>query len=152
MPLPAAWSSPGCASSTTGSWSSSTRFAIYGGLIAAIFAGIGIWLGRGAVRERVVTREVTVEVPVEVPSMPAVGARMPFVAGSRPRSPSWSSPARELEVLQLMADGLCNKEMAERLFISENTVKTHCSRLFDKLGAGRRTQAVQMARGLRLIP
>jgi len=49
-------------------------------------------------------------------------------------------------VLQLIAEGLSNKEMAERLFVSENTVKTHASRVFDKLGASRRTQAVQMAK------
>ena len=51
---------------------------------------------------------------------------------------------RELEVLQLIAEGLSNKEMADRLFVSENTVKTHASRVFDKLGASRRTQAVQL--------
>ena len=58
---------------------------------------------------------------------------------------------RELEVLQLIADGLSNKEMAERLFVSENTVKTHTSRVFDKLGASRRTQAVQLAKSQGLI-
>ena len=58
---------------------------------------------------------------------------------------------RELEVLQLIADGLSNKEMAERLFVSENTIKTHTSRVFDKLGASRRTQAVQLAKSQGLI-
>jgi DNA-binding NarL/FixJ family response regulator len=53
---------------------------------------------------------------------------------------------RELEVLQLIADGLSTKEMAERLFVSENTVKTHSSRVLEKLGASRRTQAVQLAK------
>ena len=124
--------------------------AIYGGLIAAIFAGIGIWLGRGAVRERVVTREITVEVPVEVPADAGAPAQ-PFVADLF-KVAELELTRRELEVLQLMADGLSNKEMAERLFISENTVKTHCSRLFDKLGAGRRTQAVQMAGGCGSFP
>jgi two-component system, NarL family, response regulator LiaR len=123
-------------------------FAIYGGIIAAMFAGIGIWLGRGAVRERVVTREVTVEVPVASPPSATSEAFVPDQA----KVAELELTRRELEVLQLMAEGLSNREMAERLFISENTVKTHCGRLFDKLGAGRRTQAVLVARRLRLIP
>ena len=59
---------------------------------------------------------------------------------------------RELEILELIAAGLSNKEIAERVFVSENTVKTHLSRVFDKLGARRRTQAVQLGKALRLIP
>jgi ATP/maltotriose-dependent transcriptional regulator MalT len=59
---------------------------------------------------------------------------------------------RELEVLELIAAGLSNREIAERVHVSENTVKTHSSRVFDKLGARRRTQAVQLAKALRLIP
>jgi ATP/maltotriose-dependent transcriptional regulator MalT len=59
---------------------------------------------------------------------------------------------RELEILGLIATGLTNREIADRLYVSENTVKTHSSRLFDKLGAKRRTQAVQIAQGFRLIP
>jgi ATP/maltotriose-dependent transcriptional regulator MalT len=59
---------------------------------------------------------------------------------------------RELEILTLMAEGLSNREIAERAFVSENTVKTHSSRVFDKLGARRRTQAVQRGKELRLIP
>ena len=54
-------------------------------------------------------------------------------------------------MLNLIAEGLSNKEMAERLFVSENTVKTHASRVFDKLGASRRTQAVQFAKNQGLI-
>ena len=59
---------------------------------------------------------------------------------------------RELEILALIAQGLSNREIAGRLFVSENTVKTHCSRAFDKLGARRRTQAVQMGKQLGLLP
>jgi ATP/maltotriose-dependent transcriptional regulator MalT len=59
---------------------------------------------------------------------------------------------RELEILELIAGGLSNREIAEQLFVSENTVKTHSSRLFDKLSAKRRTQAVQLGKALGLIP
>jgi ATP/maltotriose-dependent transcriptional regulator MalT len=59
---------------------------------------------------------------------------------------------RELEILGLIAAGLSNREIADRLFVSENTVKTHSSRLFDKLGAKRRTHAVQLGKQARLIP
>jgi len=59
---------------------------------------------------------------------------------------------REREILELIADGLSNREIAEKLFVSENTVKTHSTRLFDKLSAKRRTQAVQIGKELGLIP
>lgn len=58
---------------------------------------------------------------------------------------------RELEILELIAEGLSNKEIAARVNVSENTVKTHSSRVFEKLGARRRTQAVQLGKELRLI-
>jgi ATP/maltotriose-dependent transcriptional regulator MalT len=59
---------------------------------------------------------------------------------------------RELEILELIASGLSNREIADKIFVSENTVKTHSSRLFDKLGARRRTQAVQLGKQDGLIP
>ena len=58
---------------------------------------------------------------------------------------------RELEILELIAHGMSNREIAEKLFVSENTVKTHSSRLFDKLSAKRRTQAVQIGKQMGLI-
>ena len=116
---------------------------IYAALIAAGFAAIGIWLGRTITGRKVEVREVTVEVPV-----PA--ASTPFVADQE-RIEALGITPRELEVLNLIAEGLSNKEMAVRLFVSENTVKTHASRVFDKLGASRRTQAVQFAKSQRLI-
>jgi two-component system, NarL family, response regulator LiaR len=58
---------------------------------------------------------------------------------------------REREVLELIAEGLSNREIAERLFVSTSTVKTHTSSIFSKLDARRRTQAVQIAKDLRLI-
>jgi ATP/maltotriose-dependent transcriptional regulator MalT len=59
---------------------------------------------------------------------------------------------REHEILGLIAAGMSNREIGEKLFVSENTVKTHSSRLFEKLGVNRRVQAVQRAKELRLIP
>lgn len=59
---------------------------------------------------------------------------------------------REHEVLQFMAQGLSNQEIADKLFVSLNTIKTHTSNLFLKLKVKRRTQAVQRGKELRLIP
>lgn len=59
---------------------------------------------------------------------------------------------RELEVLELVAQGLSNQEIADRLFVSLNTVKTHASNIFGKLDAQRRTQAIQKAKALGLLP
>ena len=59
---------------------------------------------------------------------------------------------RELEILEALASGLSNREIAEQLNVSQNTVKTHTSRVFDKLSARRRTQAVQRAKEAQLIP
>ena len=60
--------------------------------------------------------------------------------------------ARELEVLHELAAGRSNKEIAARLHVSPNTVKTHVARLFDKLGAQRRTEAIRKAREMGLVP
>lgn len=116
-------------------------FEIYGGIVAATFAVLGIWLGRRLTREKetLVVREVMVPAPAA------------FIRDDSKLAALGITP-RELEVLELIAQGLSNKEIAERVFVSENTVKTHSSRVFDKLGARRRTQAVQLGKDLRLIP
>jgi len=59
---------------------------------------------------------------------------------------------RELEVLQLIAQGLTNPEIAARLFLSLNTVKVHTRNIYDKFGAYNRTQAVAQARALGILP
>jgi len=59
---------------------------------------------------------------------------------------------REHEILGLIAYGLSNREIGEKLFVSENTVKTHSSRLFDKMSVSRRVQAIQRGKELDLIP
>jgi two-component system, NarL family, response regulator LiaR len=114
---------------------------IYGALIAALFAGFGIWLGLRMTRERerIVVREI------EVPASPA------FVREAS-RVKALGITPRELEILEMIASGLSNREIAEKIFVSENTVKTHSSRLFDKLGAKRRTQAVQLGKQAGIIP
>lgn len=116
-------------------------FEIYGGLIAATFAVLGIWLGLKLTgrQERVVIKEVP------------VSAGEPFVPDNAKREALSITP-RELEILELIAQGLSNREIAEKLFVSENTVKTHSSRVFDKLGAKRRTQAVQLGKEFGLLP
>ena len=117
---------------------------IYGGLTAALFAVLGIWLGLKLTRSqtRVVVKEVEVRVPV-----PAGG---PFLPDEKKRE-DLGITRRELEILELMAQGMSNREIAEKLYVSENTVKTHSSRLFDKLGAKRRTQAVQLGKEFGLL-
>ena len=112
---------------------------IYGAFVAALFAGLGLWLGRRLTRSREVVRTVTVPAP-------AVFER------DEARVQALGLTPRELEILVLMAEGLSNRQIAARAFVSENTVKTHASRVFDKLGVQRRTQAVQAARAQRLIP
>jgi two-component system, NarL family, response regulator LiaR len=114
---------------------------IYGGLIAATFAVLGIWLGLKLTgrRQTIVVKEIHV---------PAGG---PFVLDERKRE-DLHITRRELEILELIAQGLSNREIAEKLFVSENTVKTHSSRVFDKLGARRRTQAVQLGKEFGLLP
>lgn len=114
---------------------------IYGGLIAAIFAAIGIWLGIKLTgkRQTIVVKEVPV---------PAGG---PFTPDERKRE-DLHITRRELEILALIAQGLSNREIAKKLFLSESTVKTHSSRVFDKLGARRRTQAVQLGKESGLLP
>ena len=114
---------------------------IYGGLIAATFAVLGIWLGLKltAKRQTIVVREVPV---------PAQG---PVIPDERKRE-DLHITRREFEILGLIAQGLSNREIAEKLFVSENTVKTHSSRVFDKLGARRRTQAVQLGKEFGLLP
>jgi ATP/maltotriose-dependent transcriptional regulator MalT len=90
---------------------------------------------------------VEVPVRVEVP----VPAATSFERDEARREQLGITP-RELQILEAVAAGLSNREIAERLYVSENTVKTHAARLFDKLGARRRTQAVQLAKEAGLIP
>ena len=115
---------------------------IYGGLVALLFSALGIWLGLK------LTRPAEVKAVTDAAAAPGV---QPF-AVNQERMEALGITPREHEILGLIAEGLSNREIGERLFVSENTVKTHSSRLFDKLGVNRRVQAVLKGRELRLIP
>lgn len=123
----------------------SHSFEIYGGIVALIFSALGIWLGLKLTRPRetIVVREVPIAV--------AVPAATGFVRNEA-RQQQLGITGRELDILEALAAGLSNREIGARLHISENTVKTHAARLFDKLSAQRRTQAVQRAKEAGLIP
>ena len=105
----------------------------YIGLIALIFTGLGIWAGLKLTRKKVIM----------------LGPEFVFNA---PELQRLGISKREYEVLELMAQGLSNQEIADKLFVSLNTIKTHTSNLFLKLEAKRRTQAIQKAKELSLIP
>jgi DNA-binding CsgD family transcriptional regulator len=115
-------------------------FELYAGSLAVIFTLLGIWL---AVK---LTRPKTVIVEKEV-----IIKSGHFVLNENELNKLGLSK-REMEVLQLMAEGLSNHEIASRLFVSLNTIKTHSSKVFEKLEVRRRTQAVDKAKKLSLIP
>jgi DNA-binding CsgD family transcriptional regulator len=106
---------------------------IYGALIAVVFAVLGLWLGMRFRRGHTDARVVPPPVPAEV------------------KRPDFGMTRRELEILELIAQGMSNQEIADKLFVSPNTVKTHASRVFEKLGAKRRTQAVQLGKEFGLL-
>ncbi|HWW63006.1 MAG TPA: LuxR C-terminal-related transcriptional regulator [Thermoanaerobaculia bacterium] len=112
---------------------------LYGGLIALIFTVVGGYLGLRwtARKEVIIVKEVR------------VGG--PFTLDTHKLRELGITP-REHEILGLIAEGLSNREIGERLFVSENTVKTHSSHLFEKLSVNRRVQAVQKGKDLGLIP
>ena len=116
---------------------------IYGGLIALIFTAAGIYFGLKLTRPK----EVVVVKVKEV----RVSDAGPFAMNAEKLKDLGITP-REHEILALIAEGLSNREIGERLFVSENTVKTHSSRLFEKLAVNRRVQAVQKGKDLGLIP
>jgi len=116
-------------------------FEIYASAIAIVFTAVGVWLALKLARPKVNT--IVIEKPVFTDAAFSVNeAELNKLRISN----------RELEVLQLMAQGLSNQEIAERLFVSLNTIKTHSSNLFIKMEVERRTQAVEKAKRLGLIP
>ena len=104
----------------------------YIGFIAVLFTVLGVWAGLKLTRKKTI---LSADFVLDESKLQKLGISK-----------------REHEVLQLMATGLSNQEIADKLFVSLNTIKTHTSNLFLKLEVSRRTQAVQRGKELRLIP
>jgi DNA-binding CsgD family transcriptional regulator len=117
------------------------KIELYGGAIALVFVVLGIWFGSKMAKQK----EVVVIKEVKVPD------GEPFVLNEGKLKQVGISK-REYEILEQIAKGLSNKEIADKLSVSENTVKTHSSRIFEKLDVNRRIQAIQKAKELGLIP
>ncbi len=105
----------------------------YIGMVAVLFTGLGIWAGLRLTHKKVII--VSPDFKRNEPELQRLGLSK-----------------REYEVLELIAQGLSNQEIAQKLFVSINTVKTHSSNLFMKLNARRRTEAIRRAKELRLLP
>ncbi len=112
----------------------------YIGLIALLFTAVGIWAGGKWTQKKA-------PIPLADESI-IQESSAPFKQILEKRN----FTLRELEVLELIAQGLSNQEIADKLFLSLNTVKTHASKVFAKLDAQRRTQAIQKAKALGLLP
>lgn len=109
-------------------------FEIYGGIIAVIFTGLGIWAGLRLTKRN--PGPVFVQTPIQF---------------DENKIKELGISKREQEVLELISQGLSNQEIADKLFVSLNTVKTHSARLFEKLGVNSRTKAIHKAKELGLI-
>ena len=107
----------------------------YIGIVALFFTGIGVWAGLRITRKKTVVTGVPTNFKLDEEQLKKLGISK-----------------REYDVLELMAKGFSNQEIADKLFVSLNTVKTHSSNIFLKLDARRRTQAIQRAKELHLIP
>lgn len=105
----------------------------YFGIVAFLFTALGIWVGLKLTRKKIV---------IAGPDFILNESELRRLGISK----------RELEVLELISLGLSNQQIADKLFVSLNTIKTHSSNLFLKLEVSRRTQAVQRGKELRLIP
>ena len=106
----------------------------YVGIVAVMFTILGVWVGLKLTRKKTII---------------ITNANFQF---DESRLEKAGISKREYEVLELMARGFSNQEIADKLFVSLNTIKTHSSNLFLKLEAKRRTQAIQKAKELNLIP
>jgi len=105
----------------------------YLGAVAVLFTAVGVWSGMKLTRRKVIVAN-------------------PDFRLNEPELQRLGISKREYEVLELMAQGLSNQEIADKLFVSLNTIKTHSSSIFMKLDARRRTQAIHRAKELGLLP
>jgi len=119
------------------------RLDLFIGAIAILFTVLGIWLALKLVQPKVETRIIEKEIYIDHSTQTETSQKATAKLGIS---------KRELDVLNLMANGLSNEEIAGKLFISLNTVKTHASNIFLKLEVKRRTQAVERAKRLNIIP
>ncbi len=117
-------------------------FELYAGVVAILFTALGIWLANKLTSPKINTVVVEKQVLVRTSEFVLNEGEIARLNLSK----------REMEVLQCMADGLSNLQIAEHLFVSLNTIKTHSSKVFEKLEVKRRTQAVETARKLNIIP
>lgn len=116
---------------------------LYAGIVAVVFVVLGIVMGR----KLTTPKKVVIEKLVPV----AVNQSLPFAVNEQVLE-KLNISKREHEILLLIAQGLSNQEIADKTFVSINTVKTHVSNLLLKLDAKRRAQAIQKARELSLVP
>jgi len=105
----------------------------YIGIVAIIFTVLGVWIGRQVASKKIV---------VINPDFTLDEAKLQQLGISK----------REYEVLELISQGFSNREIAERLFVSAHTIKSHSSNLFSKLNVRRRTEAIRKAKELMLLP
>ena len=123
-------------------------FEVYIGFIAIIFTSLGIWLALKLFKPVIKTTVKTVIVEKKV-----YMERHEIAYGEKNKAEAkrLGLSQRELEVLELMSAGLSNQEIADKLFVSLNTIKTHSAKIFEKMDVKRRTQAVEMAKRLHII-
>lgn len=114
---------------------------LYLGIIAIFFTILGIWAGTKIIAGKTIIKEIQVPV-LQTGSFVLNDNQMKKLGISQ----------REYDVLELMSQGFSNQEIGDKLFISLSTVKTHSANLYVKLDVKRRTQAVQRAKELQLIP
>ena len=103
------------------------RIEVFGGLIAILFLGVGVWLGLQFLKVKEASKV------------------------NREKAKAQQLSDREIEVLQLLAQGHSNQQIADQLFVSLNTIKTHISKIYQKLNVSKRTQAVQKALEMAII-
>lgn len=135
-------------------WVKLNAFEIYGGLIALIFLGVGIWLGIRLNEKNKEKLNLNEENRVDVSAfraIPTLGTEGGSIIIDEKIIDKLGISKREYEVLKLLGTGMSNQEIADALFVSQNTVKTHTSRLFEKLAVKNRTQAILKSKELGII-
>lgn len=129
-------------------WVKLNAFDIYIVLVSVVFLSVGLWLGRNLQHKN---KEKTVSLPPNTDGTSRTnreGDTFPINENALAQS---GISKREHEVLVLIAKGMSNQEIADTLFVSQSTIKTHTSRLFEKLDVKNRTHAIVKAKELGII-